>query len=109
MEKINVFYKSEVELFINELIYILYKEDYFNYLENAIEYKDTIIDFIEQNIASFPSKSTPLFLNHLGSKYIFFKSNSRTTWFIFFENDGNQYLVTFISNNHTEMAKFLNP
>lgn len=54
MEKINVFYKSEVELFINELIYILYKEDYFNYLENAIEYKDTIIDFIEQNIASFP-------------------------------------------------------
>jgi hypothetical protein len=109
MEKIKVFYKSDVEFFINELIYILYKEDYFIYLENAIEYKDKLIDFIEQNIATFPSKSTPLFLNHLGSKYIFYKSNSRTTWYIFFENQEKQYLVTYISNNHAEIAKFLNP
>lgn len=83
MEKIKIFYKPDVEFYINELIYVLYKEDYFSYLENAIEYKDNIINFIEQNIATFPSKLTPLFLNHLGSNYIFYKSNSRTTWLIF--------------------------
>lgn len=109
MEKIKIFYKPDVEFYINELIYILYKENYFSYLENAIEYKDNIINFIEQNIATFPSKLTPLFLNHLGSNYIFYKSNSRTTWFIFFEKDENQYLVSYISNNHSEIATFLNP
>ncbi|MES2240340.1 MAG: hypothetical protein V4497_08795 [Bacteroidota bacterium] len=107
MEEIKIFYKAEVENYINELIYILYKENYFSYLENAIEYKDRIIDFIEQNIASFPSKTTPLALYHLGSKYIFYKSNQRTTWYIFFEKKENQYLITFITNNHTEIAKFL--
>ena len=50
MEEIKVFYKPEVEHFLNELIYILYKENYFSYLENAIDYKDKIIDFIEENI-----------------------------------------------------------
>ena len=48
MEEIKVFYKPEVEHFLNEFIYILYKENYFSYLENAIDYKDKIIDFVEE-------------------------------------------------------------
>ncbi|WP_262493876.1 hypothetical protein [Flavobacterium daejeonense] len=40
MGKIKIFYKAEVKNYINELIYILHKENYFSYLENAIEYKD---------------------------------------------------------------------
>ena len=107
MEEIKIFYKSDVEYFINELIYILYKENYFSYLKNAIEYKDKIIDYIDQNICSFPSKTTPLILNHLGSNYMFYKSNPRTTWYIFFDKEDNQYLITFITNNHTEIAKYL--
>lgn len=106
MEEIKIFYKIEVEIFLNNLIYILYKADYFSYVENAIEYKDNIIDFIDQNIQSFPHKLTPLPLFYLGSNYIFYKSNSRTTWYIFFEKEENQYLITYISNNHTEIAKF---
>ncbi len=109
MEEIKVFYKSDVEHFLNELIYILYKDNYFTFLENAIDYKDKIIDFIEHNIATFPSRNTPLPLYNLGSKYIFCKSNARTTWYVFFEKEENQYLVTFISNNHSEIAKFLKP
>jgi len=42
-------------------------------MENAIEYKDNIIDFIDQNIHSFPHKLTPLPLFHLGSNYVFTK------------------------------------
>lgn len=107
MEEIKIFYKPEVEHFINDLIYILYKENYFTYLKNAIDYKDKIIDFVEQNIKSFPSKTTPLRLYHLGSKYLFYKSNPRITWYIFFETKDKQYLITHISNNHTEIAQFL--
>lgn len=107
MEKIKIFYKPDVEYFLNELIYILYKENYFSYVENAIDYKDKIIDFIEENITVFPYKSTPLPLYELGSKYIFYKSNSRTTWYIFFEREENQFLITYLTNNHTEISKFL--
>ena len=59
MAEVKVFFKPEVEHFLNELIYILYKENYFSYLENAIDYKDKIIDFIEENISNFPYKNTP--------------------------------------------------
>lgn len=89
MEEIKIFYKPEVENYINELILILYNDNYFSYLENAIAYKDKIIDFIEVNISSFPSKPTPLELYNLGSNYIFYKSNPRTTWYIFFERRKN--------------------
>lgn len=106
MEEIKIFYKLEVENFLNNLIYILYKEDYFNYIENAIEYKDNIIDFIDTNIHSFPHKLTPLPLYYLGSSYIFYKSNSRTTWYIIFEKEEEQYLITNISNNHTDIAMY---
>lgn len=107
MEKIKIFYKPDVALFLNELIYILYKENYFSYLENAINYKDKIIDFIESNIAKFPHKNTPLPIHSLGSKYLFYHSNSRTTWYIFFEYEEDQYLITYITNNHSEIVKFL--
>lgn len=36
MEEVKIFYKPEVENYLNDLIYILFKEDYFNYIENAI-------------------------------------------------------------------------
>ena len=107
MEKVTIFYKSEVVTFVNELVYLLFKEDYFSYIENAISYKDEIIDFIENNISTFPYRFSPLKLKKLGSKYIFFKSNSRTTWYIFFENKGSVFIVTFITNNHSELAKYL--
>lgn len=108
MEKVNVFYKPEVEDYINGLVFVLYQEKYFDYLEDAIEYKNKIIDFIENNIADFPYKPTPLPLYSLGSKYIFYKSNHRTMWYIFFEKEDNMYLITFVTNNHSEIAQHLN-
>lgn len=59
MEEIKILYRPEVETYLNELILVLFKKEYFSYLENAIVYKDKIIGFIETDIASFPSKKTP--------------------------------------------------
>lgn len=107
MEKVTIVYKSEVEYYLNDLAFILYKKDYFSYFENSVIYKDNIIDFIENNISIFPSKNTPIQLHHLGSNYIFYKSNQRTTWYVFFENKENNYLITNIINSHSEDVKWL--
>lgn len=56
MEKIKILYKLEVEDFLFDLVLILFKNDYFSCLENAELYKNDIVDFVENNIKSFPSK-----------------------------------------------------
>ncbi len=107
MEKVIILYKTEVEYFLNELTFILFKKDYFSYFENSVSYKDAILDFIENSIQTFPARKTPSQLQNFGSNYIFYKSNQRTTWYIFFENKENNYLITNIINSHSEEAKWL--
>jgi hypothetical protein len=107
MEKIRILYKPDVEDFLFDLVYILFKKDYFSYIENAESYKNNIVDFIENNISTFPVSETPFKLRDFGSSYIFYKSNARTTWFVFFEKQESNYLVTNIINNHCEEAKWL--
>jgi hypothetical protein len=107
LEGINILYQPEVESYLNELTFILFKEEYFSYLENSILYKDKIIDFIEENIEHFPSRKTPAQLKNYGSRYVFYKSNQRTTWYVFFENKNNNYLITNIINSHCIEAKWL--
>lgn len=107
MEKVNILYRPEVETYLNELIFVLFKENYFSYVENSILYKDKIIEFIDNSITTFPSKKTPTDLKNFGSKYLFYKSNQRTTWYIFFENKNNNFLITNIINSHCEETKWL--
>ncbi len=105
MEKI--IFKDRVLDYFDELVYTLFKEEYFSYSENAQHYVDKIVDFIFSEINNFPHKNTPQKLRYLGSYYIFYKSNDRTTWYVFFEKKENNYLVTGIINNHCEEAKEL--
>ncbi len=105
MEK--VIFKEDILLYFDELISILFDREYFSYEKNAILYVDKIVDFIILEINSFPHKSTPQKLRHLGSNYIFYKANNRTTWYIFFERQDSVFLITGISNNHCEEAKKL--
>ena len=72
--------------YLDDLVFILFKEEYFGFMQSSYDYVDKIIDFINHNITSFPSKKTPPELKNFGSNYIFYKSNQRTTWYIFFEN-----------------------
>jgi hypothetical protein len=102
-----IIFKDKVLDYFDELIYILFKEEYFSYSENAQLYVDRIVDFIILEINSFPHKITPLKLQYLGSNYIFYKANSRTTWYIFFEKQNSIFLITGIINNHCKEAKEL--
>ena len=103
MEK--VIFKNNVLNYLDELVFTLFKEEYFSYYENAQLYADKIVDFIILEIDSFPHKNTPQKFLYLGSNYIFYKANNRTTWYIFFEKRDQNYLITGIINNHCEEAK----
>jgi hypothetical protein len=101
-----VLISDDASIYLDDLIEILYKKEYFGFIESAEIYVANIYDFIFQNINKFPSKNTPIKLEAFGSSYIFYKSNTRTTWYIFFEKFNDNYLVTYIINNHCEEAKW---
>jgi hypothetical protein len=102
-----VIFKDKVLDYLDELVFTLFKEEYFSYSENAQLYVDKIVDFIILGISSCPHKITPQKLQYLGFNYIFYKSNNRTTWYVFFEKKNQNYLITGIINNHCEEAKEL--
>ncbi|MCS3871009.1 hypothetical protein J3D55_003925 [Chryseobacterium ginsenosidimutans] len=107
MEKVNIILHPSVTAFFEELITVLYEKNYFGFESDAQAYVRKIYDFIEYNLPIFPYKKTPENLLSLGSKYIFYKANQNTTWYIFFENSENRYLITFITNNYSEIIQFL--
>lgn len=68
---------------LENLIQILFENDYFGFEESAQIYVSKIYDFIEFDIINFPYKIFPEKLKHLGTKYAFYKANENTTWYIF--------------------------
>lgn len=100
-------YLPEVEKYLNELSLILFEKNYFSFVESSFRYVDDLVDFIEYNLSIFPAKQTPEKLSSLGSEYIFYKANQNTTWYIFFERSDNRFMVTFITNSHSDLVKLL--
>ena len=105
--KIEVIFSPSVIRYLDDLVVILYKKQYFGFIESAEEYVDDIYDVIPERIKKSPHKKTPITLQYLGSNYIFYKTNARTTWYIFFEKRDQNYLITGIINNYCSEAKEL--
>ncbi len=106
MEKV-VILQQDVTDYLEDLVRILFEKEYFGYEKSAQLYVSKIYDFIEFDLVNFPSKQTPDRLMRYGSKYVFYKANNHTTWYIFFESKGERYLITYITNNHMENVSFL--
>ena len=105
--EVKVIYTPKVIDFLDNLVRILYKEEYFGFIESVEDYVSKIYDAISEIIKLDIYKTTPKSLHYLGSNYVFYKANNRTTWFVFFEKQHNKYLITSILNNHCEEAKDL--
>lgn len=84
MELGKIIFSNHINQRFEELVFILHFNDYFSYQSNAIDYVDKIYDFINNDIYTFPHKISPKELLHLGSKYIFYRPNQRSTWYVFF-------------------------
>jgi bifunctional pyridoxal-dependent enzyme with beta-cystathionase and maltose regulon repressor activities len=108
LEKSVVFYTNSVQLFFDELIKDLFEKEYFSFKENAINYVQKLVHYLEDNIGNLPQRKTPKSLSKYGDFYVFYKSNSRTTWYIFFSKKNSNYLIKHITNNHVFDASFVN-
>jgi hypothetical protein len=107
LEKAIVVYTPEVEIYLEDLVDLLFYEEYFGFEDAAQNYAEKIVDFVQESIQNFPSRKTPAELKNFGTNYIFYKSNQRTTWYIFFEKSANNFLITNIINSHSEEAKWI--
>ena len=105
--EIKVIFTPYVIDFLDDLVRVLYKKEYFGFIESAEEYVSKIYDAVPENIKVSTHKLTPKNLKYLGSNYIFYKANNRTTWYVFFEKMNQKFLITGIINNHCEEAKEL--
>ncbi|WP_379963530.1 hypothetical protein [Epilithonimonas sp. UC225_85] len=100
--KIEIIYSQNFIDYIDELTLVLYKLNYFSFLESAYQYTDKIYDFVDENIDKPISKHSPKSFQKFGEFYIKYKANENTTWYIFFDRKDHRFLVTHILNNHTE-------
>ena len=105
MEKI--VYKTEVKEYLKDLAFVLFKNEYFSYMETAIEYVQKIRNDIETTIAFKQHKSTPQRLIKHGKYYASFPANKRTTWYVFFDKKGDRFFIEYITNNHLFKASLL--
>ncbi len=100
METIIV-YKEEFENQINDLIDILILKKHFSFEEDAVNYTQNIYGFILDNISSPISRNSPVKFRKFGKKFIKYKANQHTFWYIFFDEKDGKFLINYILNNHS--------
>ena len=92
----------------DDLAFVMFIEGYFGFIEDAEKYINKIYDYIEENIFTYPSKNTPKNLSKYGEKYMIYKANNNTTWYIFFSQINSMYAIKFITNNHSNFISQIN-
>lgn len=102
----------EVREYLLELIYILYKEEYFGFEENAQKYVEELFFDIKNNLPQKLKKPAPSHFDRYGKKMLYstFRKNKATQWYVFFnvyQKDGETtFIIRYISNNHV-IAQYL--
>lgn len=107
-QEVDVIFSAEFDAIVEDLVFTLFLQDYFGFFENAQKYVNNIYIFVRENIATYPVKNTPENCKQYGEKYLLYKANANTTWYIFFSQEGNVYFIQFIANNHTDFIANFN-
>ncbi|MDR2691793.1 MAG: hypothetical protein LBB73_05780 [Dysgonamonadaceae bacterium] len=96
----------EVLQYLNELVDILYEENYFGFEDSAIEYVEKLKSDIKKTLPYRPKHKAPHYFDRYGKDmyYVVFKKSKATQWYVFFtiyEEAGElTCLIRYISNNH---------
>lgn len=96
-----IIYSTEFHDSIEELIKVLYLKEYFGFEVDCQLYAQKIYDFVDYHVMSPSSRETPEQLLKFGSRFIKYKANNRTTWYIFFDQNEQRFLINHIINNHS--------
>ncbi|MEO6639399.1 MAG: hypothetical protein ABIN25_14060 [Ginsengibacter sp.] len=84
---------------LKNLVFVLYKKEYFSFLESAEKYVNNIYDFIYA-IPTLQHKPTKN--KNYGEYYCRYRHNKNTTWYITFDHEDDLYLIKNITNNHSK-------
>ena len=97
-------FSESVNSYFDELITTLFWQDYFSFIDSAFQYVADMKDYIEKNIAILPKYPAPPYFSkyHAGMQYVIYKPNNRTTWYFFFLQESDRYLIYYVTNNHFE-------
>ena len=105
---ITILYVPKVSEYLNNLVDILYENDYFGFRESAKEYVIDLRDKIELSLPLLtprhPRYRRKIYGKH--TKYITVRKNKHTSYYVFFLQKADKYIVTYIGNNHTD-AQYL--
>jgi hypothetical protein len=103
-----IIFSEKVEIYLDELMILLFEEGYFGFPDSAKLYVDRLISFVEKHIGILPGKIAPDFFNFFGKnmKYITYRANKRTSWYIFYQERNNIYLIRYVTNNHVAAQHF---
>jgi hypothetical protein len=104
VESPKVIFHPSVAEYLDQLGKQLFDAGYFGIRENAVQYIRKMVDYITVYVPILSAKPSPDYFEKYGTfmKYIIYNSTKRTTWYIFFQQTGNRYLIRHITNNHIE-------
>jgi len=108
----NIIILPEVLDYLDDLVIILYKKEYFGFLESSSNYVKELLYDIKTYLPTRQHEPAPNYFDKYGKGmyYASFRKNKQTTWYAFFnkykENDETTYLIRYIANNHT-VAQYL--
>jgi len=100
MKKIK--YDKTVILFLEDLVEVLINKEYFSFYDTSEEYMWDLLQYVKNNIHTFPHKPAPPYFSKYGKNlfYIPYHRNKNTTWYILFEKTSHHFLIRHITNNH---------
>ena len=104
-----IIYSEETKELLDELGNLLFEKGYFSFPEDAKVYVGKLTRYAEQYIGILPEKDAPVYFDRYGSnlKYITYRANKTTCWYIFYQQLGNVFLVRHITNNHVAAQYFV--
>jgi hypothetical protein len=98
----SVLFTLESNQYIKDLLDVLINKQYFSYSNDAKEYIDKLLFHCYNYIPILPGKKAPERFKRYGRdlRYITYRPNRQTTWYIFYQQRNDVFVVTYITNNH---------
>jgi len=104
MDGIKILVLPSANRHLNNLIDILYKNNYFSDYADAVKYVNDLIDSIERYLPILKPR-TPHYRRRVygqHTEFITIRKNKRTSYLVFFLKKESTYIITYIGNNHTD-------
>jgi hypothetical protein len=101
-------YDDSAKFFLKDLFDVLMDKGYFAFPDNAKLYVEKLTRYAEKYLGILPDKDAPSYFNCYGNdlKYIIYKANKSTWWYIFYQQWDNRFLIRHITNNHVAAQYF---